>query len=259
MTFRNTIVAAAIALCTPIAAFAAPINALGTYDLANIDFEALAPRGVWTGGSGLVSGNGASNLWDVESGGGTFTINADNTARLTGVATNIGTNGALKTDLQFTYDLVFNFVSDLVANPQAGYCQFGGPKIACSNPATPANVSVLDWDFFDLASGTFDFVGSYGMVSYDITDRSNGTHKGQAGKNANALIADDGNGFSMWFDATQKPGGIFAVNSGYTFAQTMNGDFNVNMAPSAVPLPAAGWMLIAGLGGLAAVKRRKRA
>ena len=28
---------------------------------------------------------------------------------------------------------------------------------------------------------------------------------------------------------------------------------------SAVPLPAAGWMLIAGLGGLAAMKRRKKA
>jgi hypothetical protein len=29
--------------------------------------------------------------------------------------------------------------------------------------------------------------------------------------------------------------------------------------PNVIPLPAAGWLLIAGLGGLAAVKRRKRA
>lgn len=32
-----------------------------------------------------------------------------------------------------------------------------------------------------------------------------------------------------------------------------------NVGASVIPLPAAGWLLIAGLGGLAAVKRRKRA
>ena len=32
-----------------------------------------------------------------------------------------------------------------------------------------------------------------------------------------------------------------------------------SVVPSPVPLPAAGWMLIAGLGGLVAMKRRKKA
>jgi hypothetical protein len=29
--------------------------------------------------------------------------------------------------------------------------------------------------------------------------------------------------------------------------------------PNVVPLPAAGWMLLAGLGGIAAMKRRRKA
>jgi hypothetical protein len=35
-------------------------------------------------------------------------------------------------------------------------------------------------------------------------------------------------------------------------------DFEPN-TPPAVPLPAAGWMLIAGIGGLVAMKRRQKA
>jgi hypothetical protein len=35
--------------------------------------------------------------------------------------------------------------------------------------------------------------------------------------------------------------------------------FLIKQDPNVIPLPAAGWLLIAGLGGLAAVKRRKRA
>ena len=240
----------------PLAAGAGTINAAGTYDLSNINFESLAQRGIWTGGSGLVSGGDASNLWDVESGGGTFTINTDDTAMLMGVATNIGTDGALNTDLQFTYSLQFDFVSDLIADPQVGYCQFGGPKAPCAS--APPNVSILDWDFFNLTSGSFDFLGAYSAVEYVITDRSGGTHKAQAGKNAMALIADDQNGFSMWFDASLKSGQTSTTISPYTFSNK-NGDFNVYISPSPVPLPAAGWLLIAGLGGLAAMKRRETA
>ena len=36
-------------------------------------------------------------------------------------------------------------------------------------------------------------------------------------------------------------------------------DLSVSGAPSPVPLPAAGWLLFAGLGGIAALKRKKSA
>jgi hypothetical protein len=41
-------------------------------------------------------------------------------------------------------------------------------------------------------------------------------------------------------------------------AQVEGPDFGTNDV-SAVPLPAAGWMLLAGLGGLVAMRRRARA
>ena len=40
---------------------------------------------------------------------------------------------------------------------------------------------------------------------------------------------------------------------------TTEGDDPGNPNPGVIPLLAAGWMLIAGLGGLAAVRRRKKA
>lgn len=48
--------------------------------------------------------------------------------------------------------------------------------------------------------------------------------------------------------------GIGAVDSGSEFKIA---SMTVETSPSVVPLPAAGWALIAGLGALAAVKRRK--
>jgi hypothetical protein len=50
---------------------------------------------------------------------------------------------------------------------------------------------------------------------------------------------------------------VFRGSSTYNGGQS-RGDFDL-VVPSAVPLPAAAWMLIAGLGGLAAFARRKAA
>lgn len=59
----------------------------------------------------------------------------------------------------------------------------------------------------------------------------------------------------------------FVIGQGSIFgigADSANSEFKItsisfDIIPSAVPLPAAGWLLFAGIGGLAAVRNRKRA
>lgn len=56
--------------------------------------------------------------------------------------------------------------------------------------------------------------------------------------------------FEAGFDGTL----FFGINEG--FVSNNSGAFSVTVSPAPVPLPASGLLLIAGLGGLAAVRRR---
>ncbi len=268
MGIKALLAAAAVVVMTPLASLAAPLNnAVGTYDLSNINYESLAPRGIWTNGSGFLQqvggGTDTTNLYDIENQGGTFTINPDHTARLLGTAVAIDTSGNVNTSISFVYDLSFTLHDDAVSGTQSGYCQFPGSTQDCSTK--PASVDPTSWDYFTLdgsKDNTISFNSPFASVIYDITDRSGGTHKGQLGFNANALIEDGMLGYSMWFNAQargQTGTGTFEV-AGYNFRKSLHGDFNVyaTLDPSitGVPLPAAGWLMIAAFGGLAAYKRR---
>lgn len=61
---------------------------------------------------------------------------------------------------------------------------------------------------------------------------------------------DDGSTMSFLLDNFAVGGLGTTVTTGVTFN---------TVSPSEVPLPAAGWLLLAGLGGMAAMKRRKAA
>ena len=50
--------------------------------------------------------------------------------------------------------------------------------------------------------------------------------------------------------------GLYALQFGATGTADTLGGLIDNVSISAVPLPAAGWMLLAGLGGIAMVRRR---
>ena len=92
-----------------------------------------------------------------------------------------------------------------------------------------------------------------------------------------SVLGDDynnGDGVVHWYDGSEVGLGGNETEDGFFFdngqlasnllgfLNTGNGNVYFQTAPNtppAVPLPAAGWMLIAGLGGLAAAGRRKKA
>jgi hypothetical protein len=76
------------------------------------------------------------------------------------------------------------------------------------------------------------------------------------GANAAAVEAS----FLSFFEGSETSAMRFQqVNAGAGSDKLTDPDVTTTDIPPAVPLPAAGWMLIAGIGGIAAMKRRKKA
>lgn len=221
----------------------------GDYDALNYD----GVRSIWTprnsngqpSGDALVSGNGATTLWSFTN--SMFSFDGTN-AQLTGRATNIG-----QSLLQFDFSLSFALNSD----PQPGYCQFSGVDKGCTEgPYTGVDPS--SWTYFDFLAGSFTGVDGSDMAGRSWTLADNPDHRAQAGLGANALEEEDV-GFSMWFTFTRnhEADGLAKSANGYTFWDDGRGDINIDLSP--VPLPAAGWLLFAALGGLVGLRRATKA
>lgn len=253
-TFRKIALAAFVAMA-PAATFAAPL-AVGGYEA--LDYN--GHRSVWTPGGNnttssqsFVTGNGASALWSFDT-DSAFVYNGSK-ARLKGRATNTG-----QSNLSFDFDLKF----DVKTTGNTPYCQQAGAGSAHDCSTTNANIDPSDWTFFSLASALFTGVAGSHMegLSYNIV--SNPKHAPQAGEAANALDTT-GLGFSMWFTWTSSGTATSPFANLYNFNTKGKGDINIDLkddpngSPGVVPLPAAGWMLLAGIGGLAAAGRRKKA
>jgi hypothetical protein len=129
---------------------------------------------------------------------------------------------------------------------------------------TAASSFDISWIFggYDLAGG--GFVAESGFVSEGISDKT-ATFR---------LLEDLGGGsFSLvdfadfTTDVTSGPEVIFSAGPGNYVFQVDGSGSNASgsgvglydIRISAVPLPAAGWLLLAGVGGLVAVRRRKNA
>lgn len=161
------------------------------------------------------------------------------------------TTGAWSTDIigDAATDNIY-FTSDLVA----------GGKVSARgyvNQTARANGFGLTGAIRFLVSDAGDFDGVYNILFDDQTFVSN---NGNA--IANAFLGSYGPGGSgelgLWGDlgnypdCKQSSSPFACVGLDLRLAVTEGGDFNI----PPVPLPAAGWMLLAALGGLAASRRK---
>ena len=142
------------------------------------------------------------------------------------------------------------------------YCGGGN---ACQLSADGTQDKYDGVQFFDFASATISGLGDLAGLVYELTVKPNGLAKppqfGYCGNWYDCTL-----GYSNWFfakrisDATVNQDNddsndilTFGGLDAYGRDRIMHGDLNIN----AVPLPAAGWMLLAGVGAIAATRRKK--
>ncbi|QJF52049.1 VPLPA-CTERM sorting domain-containing protein [Roseobacter ponti] len=237
MRIKGTIAAAATAVLISASGLMAATTGMfeGEYDVSNAD---NGQHGVWL--KNFITGHGgAYNYWGVEQGHLSY---HDGEARLTATVENQGDNS-----LQLYLDMVFMTRHDFA----------GAPKCEWGDGCPP---SAADWEYFSISSGTLSGIGSLSGLELTLSqfpDPSYADHPPQLGVGANSKSKTE-LGFASWLawsglDASGNQLYDFDMHSQVYSGQ--HGD--INIALEAVPLPAAGWLLFAAVGGLAAAGRRK--
>ncbi|MEM0950008.1 MAG: VPLPA-CTERM sorting domain-containing protein [Pseudomonadota bacterium] len=246
-------VAASAFVATP-KANAATIPDFGTYQMG----DAFPTHGLWfskelvdTNGNGL---KGHNQQWSVESAELDYreVDGGPNELDITGVVRNNG------------YRLQFDFSLFEIPDIYDPACGRNGCEIPQATQAQLDGVRFFNFpDFMEDVGGTppsATIIGLTGSdaskdltgLAYDLDIRpdSGPPKPPQFGYCANWV--DCSLGYSNWFDYT-KTSDATATGAPYT-RYAGNGDLNL----SQVPLPAAGWMLLAAVGGLAARSRFRR-
>lgn len=131
--------------------------------------------------------------------------------------------------------------------------------------------TAFELDFFDLTA-TGDGLGVFSIeASLNFLPPGGGISSSGGGGfgTINTFLGQISGGVLLWTNPTATvyfgPGnsGIYTITleDGFTIGKgsTETVSAYVDLVAAPVPLPAAGWMLLAGLGGLIAVKRRKTA
>ncbi len=229
---------------TTLLACAASIAALGTVAQAgNVSYDATSYNS-GPGGHSLWFSNGIADLgkdFHFEP-SGLFNTDMTTWGQLLGkvVSAADSSNG---------FNVFFNYDGD--TSERTGFKGNGG----VINP---------DVFFLNMIGGTLTGFGDkLAGIALDVTRKpGDGTLATQVGTAANDKNQEFG--MSNWFYTvcnTCDNGTVDIFNQ----VNNRQGDVNLNLAENdndivgPIPLPAAGWMLIAGLGGLAAAGRRKKA
>ena len=258
MVNKGIIAAAVLLLSAPVAAVATTVNNLvdDVYFLTDYNIGvASKPRTFY---SNHVTGSGVSIHWSADRQSRMEVTG--NTATMTGSAKNTGSSG-------LTFDFSLNFSRSGIG-PKGAYCQFDSGTIdqGCDSAFSQGlindgDLDITAWDYFNLDSGTITGTGALDGYVWSLANNSG--HQPQAGVNANALLLDDALGISLWYDYTlisipEPQVSAFAATAAPTWRirKSGKGDINADLIPT--PLPAAAWMLIAGVAGLGAMGRKKR-
>ncbi|WP_300036310.1 VPLPA-CTERM sorting domain-containing protein [uncultured Roseobacter sp.] len=256
MVYKSVIAAAALLFAAPVASFAGTVNLVDdVYYLTDYNIGAASnPRTFY---SNHVTGSGVSIHWSADR-QSRFVVEGEK-ATMTGSAKNTGASG-----LTFDFELSFTRSGP---GPKGAYCQFlGRIDQGCDDDNTKELIAAGDldptaWDYFNLDMGTITGTGDLAGYAWALTNNSG--HQTQAGASANALLLDGALGLSLWYDYTlisapDQQASAFAAQSvpAWSVRERGKGDINADLIPT--PLPAAAWMLIAGVAGLGAMGRKKR-
>ncbi len=252
MKIKALIASAILATAAPISASAAQLTD-GLYAASDTNYDET--RSVY----GFSAIEGLSHFWSFAADAALIVNGGGTAAQLVGTIQNIADK---------TVEMAVNISLTQISGTSPGFCQFfGAHDKGCNSTETLGLIANGDidpslWNFFDINAGSsISGLGSLAGLSYAITDKTNSMHPAQIGEDANALQVNDQNGGSFWFNWNRTSDISVATN--YISRSGGSGDFNFNLATDPdgnlndVPLPAAGWLLIAAFGGLAAAKRRK--
>ncbi|WP_299782274.1 VPLPA-CTERM sorting domain-containing protein [uncultured Roseobacter sp.] len=207
----------------------------GTYEATSVTTNGN-DHTVWL--PGLFDGINA--YWQFKPNAGKFVVGEDNgTAKLT---------GQIRNNVTTDYEMLVD-VSYVLRNPNVP-----GTEVKTGGGSYDGT-----WSFFDITSATLTGIGDLAGLVLSLTAYPNTDTKDipfQLGEGANDK--NSGLGGAGWFSWVAEIDDTYSgpdpINSARTAAG--HGDININLAP--VPLPAAGMMLLAGLGGFGALRMRKR-
>lgn len=262
MIINKTLALATIStLCAASVASAATLTGVGTYE----------------GVAGIGSPNGVVTA---PPSGGNYVYVTTAGSNYTGAGLGIGseTNGSTLTTKAFTANAgsVLSYDFNYVTSDGSSYIEYayatllnlgtGDSTLIFTARTTPSGDTVPGFGLPPIASGvTLDPVSTAiipgGPAWSQLGGYSGSCYGAGCGYtgwiNSSYTLADAGQ-YSLTFGVVNWSDTIY--DSGLAVAGlVIDGEVIINPDPSPVPLPAAGWMLLAGIGGIAAMTKRKRA